>query len=905
MEKDKSDLKKLIIFISLGVALWGTVAWLFITVPLLVVNALPDWLPLSIFAFLLFLTGLLFLTFSALLVVRSSAPRFAWTVILAASSMIVLYNLSPLAPAWKCFGKQLYAATANAAGKNCTTVCTNNKKKPCGGWSSCWDKDISCSAGGIDQDGRPCQGCCFSCDVVCEPEPDPDQPPTIAASIACSQWGNNGWCVGTESLNLTASDPQGYTLTISGSIGGTPFSCASGNTCSKLLPDGNGTITYTVTASQSGKTASGSTTWKRDTILPVVTPNIPSATGSNGWFKTVPVAISAGGSDATSGLANAQVSAGGGGAWQSSVSLTVDGVYTLDFRAIDNAGNTTISTRTISIDTTSPAFTTTTSGTTGNAPWYVSSATTTISPSDSLSGVDRVEYNQNSAGWQNGSSIISDDGVNMISLRVYDVAGNVASGSISVSVDTVPPVITPSLSGTTGSNGWIVSTGTVSAGVSDVTSGVGGGVDISIDGGSSWQGAPISLGDGIYSMTFRAFDVAGNEGSSSLDASIDTTDPDLNFVFNGTPGMNNWYVSDVVVSASASDALSGVDYSEVRTNGGAWAPQQTLSNGVHDLEARAGDLAGNTKTVPGTLRVDTNSPISLFTSHTSNTVVAGVVKLSGQSSDAISGLLSAEVSTDGGATWNAATLSGGTWSYDWDTTVLQNGTYTVKMRAMDMAGNRENPILLPLIVDNFPPHVKITDSWWVWESGTIKVSENGFSISEIKVTISDPEGRWPSVVLTYNPSTTSSDVTWDRRFSDGTIAPSGNYHVTVLACDIYGNCASDRGVINIPFIAPIPPTATPSLVPSPTPISTMTAMPSPIPHVQTAVPQTEPVDNVEPVSEQPIVEGHEAPVLPILAVVFLIALMWALSAAALADPRPRAILAIARTISQKREINQS
>jgi len=546
-----------------------------------------------------------------------------------------------------------------------------------------------------------------------------------------------------------------------------------------------------------------------------------------------------------------------------------------------------------------------TSGTTGNAPWYVSSATTTVSPGDSLSGAGYVEYNQNNAGWQNGSSILSNDGVNTISLRVYDVAGNVAGGSVSVSVDTVPPMITPSLSGTAGSNGWMISTGTVSAGVSDVTSGVSGGADVSLDGGSSWQGAPVSLGDGIYSMIFRAFDVAGNEGNASLDASIDTTDPDLSFVFNGTPGMNNWYVSDVIVSASASDALSGVDTSEVRANEGAWVPQQTLSTGVHDLEARARDLAGNTKTASGILRVDTNSPISLFTSHTSNTVVAGAVKLSGQSSDAISGLLLAEVSTDGGATWHAATLSGGTWSHDWDTTVLQNGTYTVKMRAMDVAGNRENPIPLTLIVDNFPPHVKITDSWWIWESGTIKVSENGFSIGEIKVTISDPEGRWPSVVLTYNPSTSSSDVTWDRRFSDGTIAPSGNYHVTVLACDIHGNCASDRGVIHIPFIAPIPPTATPTLVPSPTPISTMTAIPSPIPHVQnvqTAVPQKAPVDNVEPEREQPIVEGHEAPVPPILAVVSLIALMWALSSAALADPRPRAILAIAKTISQKREI---
>jgi hypothetical protein len=192
--------------------------------------------------------------------------------------------------------------------------------------------------------GDPVKGCCFSCDVMCEPEPDPDQPPTISSSISCSQWGSNGWCVGNESLNLTASDPQGYTLTITGSIGGTPFTCAAGNTCSKSLPDGNGAISYKVTASQSGKSASGTTAWKRDTTPPAVVQVVPSPTGSNGWFNTAPVTISASGSDAMSGLANAQVSVNGG-AWQSGVSLNVDGVYTIDFRAVDNAGNSTTSTR--------------------------------------------------------------------------------------------------------------------------------------------------------------------------------------------------------------------------------------------------------------------------------------------------------------------------------------------------------------------------------------------------------------------------------------------------------------------------------------------------------------------------------------------------------------------------------
>jgi hypothetical protein len=94
--------------------------------------------------------------------------------------------------------------------------------------------------------------------------------------------------------------------------------------------------------------------------------------------------------------------------------------------------------------------------------------------------------------------------------------------------------------------------------------------------------------------------------------------------------------------------------------------QQTLSDGVHDLEARAGDLAGHTKSISEALRIDTRSPVSLFTSHTSNEVVAGIVNLQGLSSDMLSGLNVVEVSTDGGVTWNAATLSGGTWSYDWE-----------------------------------------------------------------------------------------------------------------------------------------------------------------------------------------------------------------------------------------------
>jgi hypothetical protein len=57
-------------------------------------------------------------------------------------------------------------------------------------------------------------------------------------------------------LILNAVDPQGYDLTISGDANGSPFTCDSGS-CTLNLPPGSGNVNYTVTAAQSGLTASG------------------------------------------------------------------------------------------------------------------------------------------------------------------------------------------------------------------------------------------------------------------------------------------------------------------------------------------------------------------------------------------------------------------------------------------------------------------------------------------------------------------------------------------------------------------------------------------------------------------------------------------------------------------------
>jgi len=712
--------------------------------------------------------------------------------------------------------------------------------------------------------------------------------PNVGMGVSGSS-GANGWYIGPAVVSATATDVTSGINTLLISDNGGP-----GKPSPVTLNNGIHALTVTAT-DKAGNSKSISQTVKVDTSGPIITPTMLGTSGMNGWYRSA-VDLSTAASDALSGVqGNVEVSLDNGVSWTTPPINFTDGIHPLILRAYDQAGNLSTSSLTLKVDSTSPTFNISTLGTMGNAYWYVSPITTSITPNDTLSGVARVEYNQNAAGWQTGTSVTSGDGINTIVLRVYDIAGNMASGSVTVRVDTAPPLITPSLSGTSGSNGWLVSPSTVSVTTNDTTSGVNGEPDVSFDGGLTWQSAPVLLNDGEYSLTFRAFDIAGNEGMALLNASIDTTVPTLNFVYSGTPGANGWYVSAVQVSTSASDFTSGLDVAELRVDEGVWSPlSQTLSDGIYSLDARAEDKAGNTKTISDILRIDTVLPSSNYASHTDNSLVSGLVHLAGTSSDS-NGLQSVEVSLDGGMTWQATTLSSGAWSYDWNTATIPNGTYIAQIRATDVAGNQENPVPLTLVVDNLPPHVKITDFWWIWQSGEFHVSPNTFAVSEITVKISDPQNRWSPVRLTYNPVKTSSAVIWDRRFPGGVIAPMGNYWAEITACDVHGNCASDKGQIKIPILAPIPSTAIPTTATIPSPVSTITTL---VPtETVVATPSATPVP-AQVINAHPTPKKSGSVSGPTWVVLILTLLVLFFGILYLLDPRPKALRSLARTMNQ-------
>jgi hypothetical protein len=295
------------------------------------------------------------------------------------------------------------------------------------------------------------------------------------------------------------------------------------------------------------------------------------------------------------------------------------------------------------------------------------------------------------------------------------------------------------------------------------------------------------------------------------------------------------------------------------------------------------------------VKVDTEKPTSRFTSPlnaSTNTLIRAVYELFGSSNDVVSGVSSAEISLDGKTWLPLGISSSGMWEYAWDTSSWLDGEYPVVVRTTDVAGNKEateSGARVTLLVNNAPPHIKLTPEWFIWQSGFLVIKTEYFPVRDGTIEIADRDGRWPSVKIPFGEKY-PAEIKWDRRFADGVLAPSGDYRVTVSACNIFDLCSKKKATIKIPWITVVLPTE---------PVATQL--------VEVERPQiNEPLPTaISPVVELPNTtsEIHAAsrsgyqPALSGLSFVVLIALMWAVSSAALSDKRPVAIRAIVKTIT--------
>ncbi len=546
------------------------------------------------------------------------------------------------------------------------------------------------------------------------------------ASITITGSGSAGGDSGLAGYEHRASDDGGTTWS-SATAGASVNITAEGETLVQYRSiDGAGnTSAWTPSSATAGSTARIDRT---DPTAPI------ASGGSPAWQSVASITLSASGAgDTDSGVASHEhrTSVNGGTTWSSatagaSVVVTAEGETLVQFRALDNAGNTGAfgASGTARIDRTDPTAPIVSGG---SLDWQ-NVASITITGSGSAggdSGLAGYEYRTSDDGgttWSSataGASVdITAEGETLVQYRSIDNAGNTsawtpasATAGSTARIDRTDPSA-PTVSG--GSLAWqsvasITITGSGSAGGDAGLAGYE--HRTSTDGGTTWSsataGASVNItAEGETLVQYRSLDGAGNasawtpaSATAGSTARIDRTDPTAPTVSGGSLNWQN--VASITITGSGStggdSGLSGYEYRTSTDGGTTWssatagASATVTDEGETLAQYRGIDGAGNTSawtpssaTAGSTARIDRTDPTAPTVSGGSLSwqSVASITITGSGSAGGDSGLAGYEhrTSDDGGTTWSAP-ATGST------VTVTAEGETLVQYRSIDDAGN--------------------------------------------------------------------------------------------------------------------------------------------------------------------------------------------------------------------------
>jgi hypothetical protein len=714
-------------------------------------------------------------------------------------------------------------------------------------------------------------------------------PPSLNLGIPAPNGSNDWFTSGPVSASVSATDATSGIASVGINGGGTTFTASS---------DGIYPLSASA-ADNAGNIATATGQIKIDSVPPSLKVSAAPPDGNAGWYVS-PASLSASASDATSGLAGLQARMDGG-AWQDGSGMTVstDGSHTVEFQAWDQAGNHTASSPvTVQVDRTPPIAAASLPAPDGLEGWYVSPVTITAACSDVTSGLASQGVSLDGSSWM-PSLTVSSDGTFTVQVHAQDKAGNTASSTKTIRVDRTAPEASLVIPPADGEAGWYHTPVTITAQGTDATSGVASQL-VSLDGsadGSTWTPSVSLAADGIYTVQARVMDHAGNSTTVDQAVHIDHTPPVLSTpTLTGTSGAAGWFTSNVGVSASATDATSGLASLLYSVDGGSWqSSSPSLPDGRHTLQVQATDQAGNSASETQLVNVDSTPPQSAFISPAEGSLTFAhgrTFSMSGRSSDATSGLAGAQISLDNGSSWQPLTLKpDGTWSYTWDITQASNGKHIILVRTSDHAGNLEQTARITVLVANLGPSISITKSWWLYQTADVKMAGGVLPISGARIVVSD--GGTHTRTYNYSPGSLPSKFQWDGIWGDGTKAKPGKYQVAAAAWDMLGTDAHAVGTVHVPYPIPTPTrTATPTSTPTPT----RTAAPTQAPMRTPPAPIPTPAAPVVRAAAPPKTPKPTGKPLPFWPVAGLVALLAALASASLSDPRPRALRTLGKTL---------
>ncbi|MBQ0989252.1 copper-binding protein [Micromonospora sp. H61] len=226
------------------------------------------------------------------------------------------------------------------------------------------------------------------------------------------------------------------------------------------------------------------------------------------------------------------------------VRVTAIGDHAVQFRATDQAGNTSavgsVAFRIVEPgedDTTAPVVAVALAGDRDDDGNYIGTATATLTATDSGSGVATIEYALDGAAFTAYTNpiVVNAAGMHMLHYRATDVAGNTSAEQMShftvvepQAEDTTPPTVAATVAGDRNDDGGYVGGATVTVTATDAESGVAK-IEYALDtGGWTAYTAPVAVrAPGAHTVRYRATDTAGNsstEQSTSFTVVVDDTD---------------------------------------------------------------------------------------------------------------------------------------------------------------------------------------------------------------------------------------------------------------------------------------------------------------------------------------------------------------------------------------------